>query len=143
SKNRTVALATKIVFEEIDRIRTSEVTDEELETAKNSFIETFPRTFESKIGMINVFISDEWTGRPDGYWQNYRDNVAAVSKSDVKRVANTHLDPDSMTILVVGKWDEIYPGDLEGRARMSDFFDGQATEVPLRDPLTQQPLPKK
>lgn len=140
SKSRTVALATKIVLEEIERIQSNPVSEEELETARNSFIETFPRRFESKAGMINVFINDEWTDRPEDYWKNYRDNIRSVSSEDVQRVAKTHLDPDAMAILVVGDWEDIYPGDLDGRARMSDFFDGQATELPLRDPLTQKPM---
>jgi zinc protease len=140
SKSSTVALATKIVFEEIDRMRTEPVSDEELETAKNSLIETFPRTFESKTGTLLVFINDEWTDRPDGWWRTYRDKVRAVGAGDVQRVARTHLKPDDMAVLVVGDWEEIYKGDLEGRAKMSDFFEGQAAEIPLRDPLTQEPM---
>ena len=40
----------------------------------------------------------------------------------------------------MGRWGDIAPGDLEGRAKMEDFFDGEATELPLRDPLTQDPI---
>ncbi len=140
SKNRTVALAAKIVFEEVERMRTEPVGEKELETAKNSFVETFPRTFESKAAMLNVFVSDEWTGRDPSYWQNYRDNIRAVTADDVRRVAEKHLDPDKMAFMIVGKWTEIEAGDLEGRARMADFFDGSSLELPLRDPLTLEPI---
>lgn len=140
SKNRTVALSTKLILDEISRIRTEPVTDKELETAKNSFIETFPRRFESKGATINTFISDEWTHRPADYWQTYRDKIAAVTAGDVERVAQQHLDPESLAIMVVGKWDEIQPGDLDGRASMADFFDGKYEELPLRDPLTLKPM---
>ncbi|HWB21040.1 MAG TPA: insulinase family protein, partial [Phycisphaerales bacterium] len=136
SKNRTCALATKIVFEEIDKMRNSPVTEKELETAKASFIETFPRTFESKQGMLNVFVGDEMTNRPKDYWRNYRQNVQAVTAADVQKAAEKHLVPENMAIFVVGKWSEIGPGDLEGRASMSEFFSGNVNEVPLKDPLT-------
>ena len=90
--------------------------------------------------MLSVFVSDEWTGRPEGYWQSYRDRVQAVTAEDVQRVAREHLDPATMAILVVGNWDEIAAGDLDGRASMADFFEGAVTHLPLRDPLTLEPL---
>jgi predicted Zn-dependent peptidase len=136
SKNRTVALAIKLIYEEIERVRDEPVTAEELETAKASFIETFPRTFESRPTMLNVFVTDEMTDRPAGYWQSFRDNIRAVTAEDVQRVAKTHLSPENMAILVVGKWEEIYGGDLEGRATMADFFGGSVAHRPKLDPLT-------
>lgn len=140
SKNETVALATKLVFEEIQRIRSEGVTPEELEIAKNSFIETFPRMFESKPAMLRVFVTDELTNRPKDYWHTYRDRVRAVTAEDVQRVATRYLQPENMMILVVGKWDEIAKGDRNGRASMSEFFNGNVTHLPLRDPLTLEPL---
>lgn len=136
SKNRTVALATKIIFEEIDRIRTEPVTDEELATAKNSYIEQFPQRFSSKRAVLNVLVNDEMTDRDPNYWHTYRDRVRAVSKDDVTKVAREYLDPSGMLVLVVGDWEEIYGGDLEGRATMNDFFDGDVKHLPTRDPLT-------
>ncbi len=136
SKNATVALAAKIVMEEINRIRTEPVKAEELDIAKNSYIETFPRTFESKPGMLGVFVNDEMTNRPKDYWKNYRDKVKAVTAADVTRVAKKYFDPEKMAIFVVGKWDEIEKGDLGGRAKMAEFFGGKVTHVPLKDPLT-------
>ena len=140
SKNRTVALSIKLILEEVARIRDTPVTDEELETAKASFIDTFPRNFESKNATVNLFISDEWTDRPDGYWETYRDKVRAITTDDVQRVAREHLDPERMSILVVGDWETIAPGDLDGRASMEDFFGGSVKQLPLRDPLTQKPM---
>jgi zinc protease len=140
SKSSTVALAIKIIFEEIERIRSEPVSDDELETAANGLIETFPRRFESKAGMLGVFVDDEMTARDPDYWRDYRRNVRAVTPEDIMRVARQHLQPGQTAILVVGKWDEIAPGDLEGRADMSSFYGGTVTQLPLRDPLTLEPL---
>jgi zinc protease len=143
SKNATVALAAKIVMEQIAKIRGELVTDDELETAKASLIETFPRQFESRPQMLRVFVNDEWTKRPKDYWKTFRDKVRAVTREDLKRVAQKHLDPAKMAILVVGDWENIAPGDLEKRASMNDFFGGAVKHLPLRDPLTLEPLPAK
>ncbi|NDC54829.1 MAG: insulinase family protein [Planctomycetia bacterium] len=141
SKNPTVALATKIVLEQISGVRDDLVTEEELETAKASAIETFPRQFESKPAMLRVFVNDEWTNRPEDFWKTFREKVRATTREDLKRVAEKHLDPGKMAILVVGDWDEIAKGDLQGRATMNDFFGGTVKHLPLRDPLTLEPLP--
>jgi zinc protease len=143
SKNATVALAAKIVMEQIAKMREELVTDDELETAKASLIETFPRQFESRPQMLRVFVNDEWTKRPKDYWKTFRDKVRAVTREDLKRVAVKHLDPEKMAILVVGDWENIAPGDLEKRASMNDFFGGKVKHLPLRDPLTLEPLPEK
>lgn len=143
SKNATVALATKIVLDEIGKVRNELVTVDELETAKQSLIETFPRQFESKPQMLRVFVDDEWTGRAADYWRTFRDKVKAVTREDLQRVAQKHLDPAKMAILVVGDWDAIAPGDLEKRASMTEFFGGKVIHLPLRDPITLEPLPEK
>lgn len=141
SKNATVALATKIVFDEIAKLRDELVTPDELETAKRGIIETFPRQFESKPQMLRVFVNDEWTKRPADYWRTFRRKVDAVTAEDLRRVARKHLDPARMALLVVGDWDEIAKGDVDKRATMDGFFGGRVKHLPLRDPLTLEPLP--
>jgi zinc protease len=138
SKSPTCALATKLIIDEINRMRDTLVSASELETAKNSFVETFPNTFASKAGMLGVFVSDEWTKRPAGFWETYRDKIRAVTPEDIQRVARKHLDPSKLTILVVGSWDDIAKGDAQGRARM-DLF-GPATRLPDRDPVSLKPI---
>jgi predicted Zn-dependent peptidase len=140
SKNRTVALAAKLVFEEIERIRTEEVTEEELRVAKEAIIEAFPQRFASKRAMLGVFVNDELTGRDPGYWSTYRERVKAVDAAVVKDVAARHLDVDEMGMLVIGNWDEIEGGDLEGRSSMKDFWDGQVKHLPMLDPMTREPM---
>ena len=80
------------------------------------------------------------THRPDGYWKSYRDNVMKVSPEDIQRVATKYLDPKNMAIMVVGNWDQIYEGNE--RASMKDFFNGDVTHIPLRDPVTLEPTLK-
>ena len=138
SKNATVALAARIVLEEVDRIRKAPPEAAELEVAKGSLIETFPKQFESPAATLQVFVSDAISGRPYSWWKEYRDKIRAVTPEDVRRVAEKHLDPAKMALLLVGKWSEVEAGSE--RAKMADVLGGKAVELPLRDPLTLEPI---
>jgi predicted Zn-dependent peptidase len=139
SKSPTVALAGKIALEEVAKMQAGPVSDEELRIAKGSFIESFPRGFESAAKIAGTFSSDELLGRPHDYWTKYRDRIRAVTAADVQAAAREFLHPDRLTMLVVGKWSDIAPGDAAGRASMKDLFGGQVTHLPPRDPLTLAP----
>jgi predicted Zn-dependent peptidase len=143
SKSRTVAYATSLVLEEMRKIAAQPVTDEELKTAKQSSIETFPRTFASKRATAGVFAQDEFTGRyakNPTYWQTYRDKIAAVTTADVQRVAKRLLDPDKAVILIVGEKKEILLGHPNHTVKLEELSKGKLHSVPLRDPLTMKPM---
>jgi len=139
SKSETVAFAAKIALEEVDRMRTELVPEDELRTVKAAAIETFPSNFESAEAIASIFAQDEFLGRPHDYWRTYRANVEAVTPADVKRVAERHLLPDSLVMLIVGNWEEIEPGDADGRATMAEVsgkIGGGVTMLPERDPVS-------
>ena len=48
-----------------------------------------------------------------------------------------------MAVLVVGDWDEIKGGDINGRATIEDvqsIVGGDVVEIPLKNPLTLEPI---
>jgi zinc protease len=145
SKSRTVAYATAIVLEEINRIRTQPVSDEELNTSKRQFVDTFPGNFNTKGKVAGQFAQDEFTGRfardPE-FWSKWRARVEAVDKAELQRVAEKHLQPDRVAILVVGQKDDILKGHPDHPVTLEQLGGGRLTELPLRDPLTLQPLTK-
>jgi predicted Zn-dependent peptidase len=139
SKSPTVAWATELVLEEIRKIRDEGVTEEELETVKASVIETFPSNFNSKAASMALFASDEYTGRDPEYWTTYRDRIRAVIAEDVQRVARTHLVPEKMVLLVVGRQADIDRGDEKHPVTLVSLAPGgKVTELPLRDPMTMK-----
>jgi zinc protease len=143
SKSRTVAYAISIVLEEIRKIASEQVTDEELETAKKGIIESFPRTFTTKSEIANVLAQDELTGRyrkdPD-YWKNYRARIASANKDDVQRVARKYLQPDKLAVIVVGQRNDILQGHPDHSVAVESLTRGRTVELPLRDPLTLKPV---
>ena len=141
SKSRTVAWATELVFQEVKRMRDEGVTAEELETIKNSLIQTFPSSFASKAQSMAVFASDEYTRRDPAYWTSYRDRIRAVTRADVQRVAKAHLVPEKMVVLVVGDQGEIDKGEPKHPVTLAALAPGGKLSVlPLRDPMTMKPM---
>ncbi|MET0556664.1 MAG: pitrilysin family protein [Vicinamibacteria bacterium] len=138
SKSRTVAYAAQLVFGEIEKLRTTPVTEDELKTIKDNLIATFPGQFASKAQTAGVFAADEYTKRDPAFWQTYRDRIAAVTAADVQRVAREHLVPGKMLVLVVGDQKEIAIGDGKHDARLEALVSGKATDLTLRDPLTMK-----
>jgi zinc protease len=49
----------------------------------------------------------ELYGLPEDYFDRYRENIAAVTKDEITRVANKYLDPDRILIVVVGNAKDI------------------------------------
>ena len=136
SKSPTVALAAAIALEEVHRMRDEAVSPEELELARRSLVDSFPRRFESAQARAGIFANDAFLERDHGYWVRWREQIEAVTAEDVVAVAQKYLRPDQMVMLVVGIWDDIGPGDPEGRAKMADILNGEVTHLPERDPLT-------
>ncbi|HEX8353908.1 MAG TPA: pitrilysin family protein [Pyrinomonadaceae bacterium] len=138
SKSATTSQAIRIVLDEINRIRTSKVSAEELETSKNASIETFPRIFATAAQIAGTFAQDEYTKRPTDYWDTYRQRVAAVTADDVQRVAQKYLDPSKLVVLVVGNIDDITKGNPEHPEYSLTKLaaTGQIRAIPLPDPLT-------
>ncbi len=137
SRSETVTRASAIVLEEIERIRSTQVTEDELRTSKASFIETFTRNFSSAGSTASLFASDEYTGRDPEYLTRYRDRVSAVSGDDVLRVARGYLDPSRLVVLIVGDVATIEQGDPEHpEFTVESLSSGPVTTIPLPDPFT-------
>ncbi|MCL4807062.1 MAG: insulinase family protein [Thermoanaerobaculia bacterium] len=143
SKVRTCAYATQIVLEEMKKVREADVTDEELQTAKSSFVDTLSRRFASKAQTMGVFVDEELTGRfarePE-YYRGYAARYEKVTKADVKRVAERLLATDKVTILAVGKKADLLDPDPKHPVQFPALAGGKVTDLPLRDPFTMQPM---
>ncbi len=96
------APAIREILAEIARMRTSDVTLEELGLAKSRYALSLPGYFQtvSSIAsmMSNIYVYD----LPLDYYQELPKHIAAVTVTDVRRVAEAHLKPDSLSIVVVG-----------------------------------------
>ncbi len=139
SKSSTCARAAQISIELMKKLRDQGVGEEELETSRNSFIQTFPNRFESAIQTAALYAGDELVGRPHSYWTDYRDNVAKVNQASIQEAARKYIHPDRLVILVVGNAEEILKGHPDHPEASFQNF-GEITHLPLRDPMTLEPI---
>ncbi|HUL43542.1 MAG TPA: pitrilysin family protein [Bacteroidota bacterium] len=86
------------------------VSDDELTRAKNYLALRYPESFQT-VSQLTGQLSDlNVYGLPDDYFNNYVQEILAVTKEDVQRVAQKYIDPDKIAIIIVGDRKLIEPG---------------------------------
>ena len=103
TKSESTVYAIRAMLREVEKMRESEVTDEELGLAKDSFLNSFVFNFDTKGEVVNRLMTYEYYGYPADFLMKIKENVEKVSKEDVLRVAKKHLKPDKVQILAVGR----------------------------------------
>ncbi|HIJ86586.1 MAG TPA: insulinase family protein [Desulfuromonadales bacterium] len=78
------------------------VTDDELTAAREYLINSFMFGFTSPVSIVTQRARLEYYGYPDGYLEQYRDNIAKVTKADILNTARKYLHPDAFQIVVIG-----------------------------------------
>ena len=134
TKHATGAFGTRLIVDEIARIRQEKCDSQIVDNAKASFISDLVNPFSSKNNTVNTFADDDFTGRPDDYWRNYTKKMSAVTPDDVLAAAQKYLHPDKLVFLVVGDPEAVQEGSDKHSEKFSDF--GPITIMPLRDPMT-------
>jgi predicted Zn-dependent peptidase len=134
TKHATAAFGTRLITTEIERIRTEKCDAETVENSKASFIGNVVNPFSSRDRMVNTFADDDYTGRPDDYWQKYTKNIEAVTPEAVLAAAKKYLHPGKLVFLVVGDPEAVEKGSDKQPDHYSDF--GPVTILPMRDPMT-------
>jgi len=125
TRTATAKRALELFFEEFENIENSLPADEELESARESYMNNFIFQFDSPAEIVNRLMSLEYDNYPEDYYQKYLDNIRAVTPEDIQRVAQIYLHPDSMSVMLV-----IDTTKLEGD--LSEF--GKVAYIELRKP---------
>ncbi|PRY14880.1 putative Zn-dependent peptidase [Pontibacter ummariensis] len=92
---------------ELSKIRSEKVTDEELRDAKAYVMGSFGRGLENPATVAVYAINTARYGLPEDYYANYLKKVEAVTAEDVQRVAQKYVQPDKMYVVAVGNASEI------------------------------------
>ena len=90
------------ILKEMRIMATTEVTDEELARAKDNFAKSFPARFATRGSTAALLGELAIYGLPDSFPATYTKNIEAVTKAEIRRVAQKFLLSDKMMIVVVG-----------------------------------------
>ena len=102
TKSASTVEALKAVREEVEKIRAAEVTDDELNTAKQTALNSLVFAFDTRAKTLGRLLTYEYFGYPKDFIQQYQKALSAVTKADVLRVAKQRLHPESFTVVAVG-----------------------------------------
>jgi len=106
TKLESTVEATEAVLHEIRRMQTDPPTEEELERAKSSYLNSFVFNFDSKGEIINRMMTYDYYDFPQDFLFTVKDKIEKVTAEDVVDVARRRFHPDEMKIVVVGKADQ-------------------------------------
>lgn len=102
TKSGTTTEAIAVVREEVERLRASEVADQELETAKQTSLNGFVFHFDTPGKTLARLLRYRYYGYPEDFIFGYQKALDAVTKADVLRVARQYLHPEAFTVVAVG-----------------------------------------
>ena len=97
----------KEILKEVNRMRQEPPSEKELQAVKNALVGQFVLQNASPGGLISGLIMTEEYSLGDDWLSNYVQKVSGVTRADVQRLSETMLDPNKMTIVVVGDKEKI------------------------------------
>lgn len=103
TKSESTVKTAALMREIIAGMMKEQVTEQELSLAKDSIINSFIFGFTNTASVVSQRARLEYYGYKPGYLENFRDNIAKVTREDVLRVAKRYLHPEALTIVVVGE----------------------------------------
>lgn len=102
TKSMSTVATLRAINAEVERIRTTEVTPEELQSAKETVENGFIFNFDTPSKTLNRILTYRYYGYPDDFIFQYQKAIQQVTRADVLRVAKMYLDPSKFVTVAVG-----------------------------------------
>jgi zinc protease len=102
TKSASTVDTLKAIFAEIKRMQTTEVTEEEVQSAKDTVINGFVFSFDTPSKTLGRLLTYRYYGYPDDFIFQYEKAIQQVTRADVLRVAKQYMDPARFVIVTVG-----------------------------------------
>ncbi|HEX4346460.1 MAG TPA: pitrilysin family protein [Vicinamibacterales bacterium] len=124
--------AVRLIIDEFWRLQRERVSEQELTDAKSFLVGSFPLTIERPDAIATQVLDKLLFGLPVQELQSLRDRVNAVTVDDIERVSRYYLNPDRLSIVLVGNAAKFTP-QLK-RAGLGNFETIEAPQLDLGAP---------
>lgn len=138
TKSETSEKAADAVLAEIRKMIEEEVTDEELDQAKDGILNSEVFNFDTKREILDRMVMYERYGYPVDFLQQYQDKVKNMTRAEVLSATQAVWKPDDMTVLAVGNYAD-WDGDFSkyGTVNMVDItIPEPSLEIPDATPAS-------
>ncbi|NJW52975.1 M16 family metallopeptidase [Salinimicrobium oceani] len=136
-RNAVTDSAVVAFLDELHRIRTEKVSQEELANAKAKYTGDFVMALERPSTIAQYALNIETDQLPANFYQTYLQKINAVTAEDIQRVAKKYYLADNARIVVVGKGSEVAPAleklSYNGKSIPVKYFDKNANPVDKPD----------
>ena len=103
TKSEATVTAIEAILVEVEKIRTEEVSDDELKQAIDGFMNSSVFDYDTKGEILSRALRYEYHEYPQDFVEQLMAGIREVTKADVRRVAAQYLHPDKFTLIAVGK----------------------------------------
>ncbi len=107
TKSESTVLTLQTIQQEINRIRTEPVADQELNDAKEKVLNSFVFNFDRPAKTLSRLFRYEYYGYPKEFLFTYQKAVAAVTKQDILRVAKQYIQPEKFVYVAITNTDQL------------------------------------
>ena len=109
TRNDQVAQSISVIREEWDRMRKTGPSAEEVADAKTYLNGSFPLRLGSTSSIARMRVAMQYHDLGSDYIERRNDLINEVTLTRVQRVARRMLDPENLTVVVVGKPERVTP----------------------------------
>jgi zinc protease len=102
TKSASTVETIQAIKTEVEKMRTAEVTEQELKEAKESVLNSFVFFFDSPAKTLNRVVRYSYFGYPKDFLFQYQKAIEAVTREDVLRVMKEYIHPNQLTVVTVG-----------------------------------------
>ena len=102
TKSKSTIHTIDLMKQIMNKMQTQKVPENKIKWAKDSIINSFVFNFSKPSQQVSNLMMLEYNDMPRDYYDNYLNNIRKVTADDIMKAAKTYLNPDKLTIVIVG-----------------------------------------